>query len=222
MTISTVNSYSYATSSSSTGSSSSTLGLTSSDFLSLMLTQLQNQNPLDPTDTDTYLDRMVSYASYDTQTEISEQLSSIASSVSQMISGSGLGYLGQTVEAYGNTTTLADGAATWGYSLESTASEVTITIYDESGKSVWSGAGETGAGSHYFSWDGITSSGTQLEDGGSYTISVTATDASGNDVSGSTTVIGKVTGIDVDNGSSVLKIGDASVLVGNILTIRAA
>ncbi|KND18386.1 flagellar hook capping protein FlgD [Pannonibacter phragmitetus] len=220
MSISTLNSYSSASSTTTSSSSSSnSLGLTSADFLSLMLQQLQNQNPLDPTDTDTYLDRMVSYASFDTQTAISEQLTSLSANVASVISSSGLGYLGQTVEAYGNTNTLTDGSATWGYTLDQSAESVTISIYDESGTKVWSGEGGTEAGSHSFTWDGTTTSGTQLEDGGVYTISISATDSSGSEIDGTTTVKGTVTGVDTSGTSSVLKIGGASVLVSNVISI---
>lgn len=220
MSISTVNSYS-STSSTSTSSTSSTnsLGLTSADFLTLMLEQIQNQNPLDPTDTDTYLDRMVSYGSYDTQVAMSEELSSISSQLSSALSGSGLGYLDETVEAYGNTTTLTDGSASWGYTLEEDAESVTISVYDENGEEVWTGEGETSSGSHSFTWDGTSSSGEQLEDGGLYTIAVTATDADGNEIGGSTTVKGTVTGIDTSGDEAVLKIGDAEVLVSNVISV---
>ena len=221
MTISTVNSYSATTTTTTSSSSSSTLGLSSSDFLELMLEQLQNQNPLDPTDTDTYLDRMVSYASYDTQNSINEQLTTLVDSVDSMISGSGLGYLGTTVEAYGNTTSLQDGSATWGYTLDSAAESTTITITDSDGNTVWTGDGETDSGSHTFTWDGTTTDGTQLADGGTYTISVSATDADGEAIDGTTTVTGVVTGIDSSSGETVLQIGDAEIQVDNILSIQS-
>ncbi|WP_321344617.1 FlgD immunoglobulin-like domain containing protein [Breoghania sp.] len=221
MTISTVNSYSATTSTTTSSSSTSSLGLTSEDFLELMLEQLQSQNPLDPTDTDSYLDRMVSYASYDTQNEINEQLTSLVDSVSSVLSGSGLGYLGTTVEAYGNTTTLTDGSATWGYSLEEDAESTSITISDSDGNTVWTGEGETDSGDHTFTWDGTTTDGTQLSDGGLYTISITATDADGEAIDGTTTVSGVVTGIDSSSGETVLQIGDAEIQIDNILSIQS-
>lgn len=219
MSISTVNSYVSTETTSSDTSSSSSLDITSSDFLTLMVEQLQNQNPLDPTDTDSYMDKLVAYASYDTQSEINDQLTEIVDTISGSLSSSGLGYLGQTVEATGNTTTLADGSATWSYTLDEEASSVTVSITDEDGNVVWSDSGETSAGQHYLTWDGTTSDGTQLEDGGVYTISVEATDEDGNDISGETTVVGTVTGIDVSDGDTVLMIGDASVLVDNVQSI---
>ncbi len=221
MTISTVNSYSATTSTTTSSSSTSSLGLTSEDFLELMLEQLQSQNPLDPTDTDSYLDRMVSYASYDTQNEINEQLTSLVDSVSSVLSGSGLGYLGTTVEAYGNTTTLTDGSAAWGYSLEEDAESTSITISDSDGNTVWTGEGETDSGDHTFTWDGTTTDGTQLSDGGLYTISISATDADGEAIDGTTTVTGVVTGIDSSSGETVLQIGDAEIQIDNILSIQS-
>ncbi|MTH97457.1 flagellar hook assembly protein FlgD [Roseibium sp. RKSG952] len=222
MSISTTNSFvSTSATSTSASSSSSGLDITSTDFLNLMVDQLLNQDPLDPTDTDEYLNQLVSFASYDTQAQISEQLTQITDTLSSSISSAGLGYLGQTVEAYGNTTTLSDGAAEWSYTLDKGAASVTVSILDEDGTEVWSGDGNTAAGNHAVTWDGVASDGTQLEDGGIYTISVNAFDEDGKSINGTTTVTGTVTGIDVTDGESVLKIGDASVLVDNVLSIQA-
>ncbi len=219
MSISSVNTYDSSSTTTTTSSSSSSLDLTSSDFITLMVQQLQNQNPLDPTDTDTYMQQLVSFASYDTESSINDQLSTIVDSLDSTVSDNGLGYIGYTVNATGSTTSLADGEATWTYTLDSDAADTTITIYDEDGNEVWSGDGETDAGTYTFSWDGVTSDGTQLEDGGQYTIEVTATDEDGDDVSGSTTIIGKVTGLDVEDDDSMLMIGDASVAVENVISI---
>lgn len=223
MSISSVNYYTSAsTSTTSSSSSSSSLGITSSDFLQLMVEQLQNQSPLDPADTDSYLDKLVSYASYDTETAIADSLESITSTLSSTLSSSGLGYIGQTVEVTGSTTTLTDGSAEWTYTLDSNASSTTINVLNEDGDVVWTGTGETGAGTHSFTWDGTTSDGTQLEDGGTYTLSVDATDSDGEAVDGSTTVIGTVTGIDVSGDDSLLMIGNASFSVDNVRQILAS
>ncbi|WP_417711082.1 flagellar hook assembly protein FlgD [Roseibium aggregatum] len=221
MSISTVNSYVVTSTESNSSSSSSSLDITSEDFLSLMVDQLQNQNPLDPSDTDSYIDKLISYASYDSQTEISEQLSTIVDSLSGTISSSGLGYIGQTVEASGNTTTLADGSAEWSYTLDGNAASVTINIVDENGNTVWSESGDTSAGKHSVTWDGTTSDGSQLEDGGLYTIEVAAVDGNGNQIDGETAVVGTVTGIDVSGNDTLLMIGNASVLLDNVQSIQA-
>ena len=58
-----------ATTSSSSTSSSSSSSFSSSDFLTLLVEQLQNQNPLDTTDTGELMNQMMSYASYDQQAQ---------------------------------------------------------------------------------------------------------------------------------------------------------
>lgn len=208
--------YSATTASTSTSSSSIDTG----DFLSLLVTQLQNQNPLDPTDTTEFTNQLMSYASYDQQVEMNNQLSQLVSSLSGMTAGSVIGYLGQTVEAYGDTTALQDGKATWGYSLNSAASEVKIKIKDENGTVVWEGAGETAAGKHTFEWDGVTSSGSQRTEG-KYTIEVEAKNASGNSVYGSTSISGVVSGIDGSSGSTLLNVNGVDVSLDSIFSVKA-
>ncbi|MCV0424222.1 MAG: flagellar biosynthesis protein FlgD [Roseibium sp.] len=222
MTISTVNSYSDITSTTtSTTENDDRTSIDSDEFLMLMVEQLQNQNPTDPTDTSEYISQMVDYASFETDVEISEQLTSITDILSSFMSSQGLGYLGQTVEALGNTTSLQDGEAEWSYTLDSDAESVNISILDEDGNTVYSAVGETGSGSHSFTWDGVNSDGEQLPDGGQYTIQVEALDGEGNDVSGYTTVIAEVTAVDATGDDAVLGIGESSVLLDNVLAVLA-
>ena len=222
MTISTVNSYSDTTSTTTTTTADDDrTSIDSDEFLMLMVEQLQNQNPTDPTDTSEYISQMVDYASFETEVEISEQLTSITEILSGFMSSQGLGYLGQTVEALGNTTSLQDGEAEWSYTLDSDAESVSISILDEDGNTVYSAEGETGSGSHSFTWDGVTSDGEQLADGGQYTIQIEALDSEGNDVSGYTTVIAEVTAVDATGDEAVLGIGESSVLLDNVLAVVA-
>lgn len=223
MTISSVSSaYTAATtSSSSTSSSTTSSSLTTTDFLTLIVTQLKNQNPLDPTDTTEFMNQLVSYASYDQQQQMNSSLSSLVSSMNSLLASNGIGYIGQTVEAAGDTTTLSDGQASWGYSLSSTASDVTINITDQSGKTVYTTTGDTASGSHTFTWDGRTNSGGTAADG-DYTICVSATNASGSSVLNYTTVIGKVTGVDSTSGTAQLLIGDTTVSLQNVIGVRSS
>lgn len=222
MTISSVSSaYTTAsTSTTSTAASSVSSTLSTSDFLTLIVSELQNQNPLDPTDTTQFMNQLVSYASYDQQQTMNTNLSQLVTSMNSMLAGNGLGYIGQTVEAKGDTTTLQNGSASWGYSLSSAAASTTITVSDQDGNAVWTGSGETTSGSHTFTWDGTTSSGGTAPDG-DYTISVSATNASGTSVLDYTTVIGKVSGIDNTSGTTQLIVGDTSVALANVINVKS-
>ena len=186
-----------------------------------MLEQLQNQNPLDPTDTNEYMSQLVSYASFDQLSAISDSLDSITSSLNSFMSTSSLSYISSTVEANGDTTMLSDGSATWKYDLDDDAALTTLTITDQDGNTVWSGSGETGEGSHTFTWDGTDSDGNTVADG-AYTLSVKAVDSDGSTVSADTSIVGKVTGISSqDDGSTDLLMGDVSIDFDDILSINS-
>lgn len=83
MSISAVSTTSAATTSSAVASSSSSFS--TDDFLSLLVQQLQNQNPLEPTSTDKMLDQMLSYASFNQQSETSTTLETIASKLDSIV-----------------------------------------------------------------------------------------------------------------------------------------
>ena len=223
MTISSVSSaYAAATAStSSTSSTDSSMSLSTTDFLQLIVTQLKNQNPLDPTDPTQFMSQLVSYASYDQQTQMNSNLTSMVSSMNSLLTSNGIGYIGQTVEAKGDTTPLTGGQANWGYSLSSAAASVNITVKDQNGNAVYTTTGDTTVGSHTFTWDGTTNSGGTAADG-DYTISVAAANASGSSVLDYTTVIGKVTGVDSTSGTSQLLIGDTTVALTSVVGVKSA
>ncbi|NJL07832.1 MAG: flagellar biosynthesis protein FlgD [Methylacidiphilales bacterium] len=203
---------------SSSGSKSVDLDL--SDFLTLMCVQLQNQNPLSPTDPNEYMNQLVSYASLGEQTQINEQLSNVTTALASLLAANAVGYVGHTVEALGKTNALANGEATWNYTLGDDAANTAIKITDENGRTVYTTTGETQAGAHSFVWNGRTTSGTTAPDG-AYTISITATDAAGKATSVSTSVIGVVTGVDSSSGTVMLQIGDAAVAFSNVIAIKS-
>ena len=189
--------------------------------MSLLVSELQNQNPLDPTNTTDFVNQLTSYASYQQQTTLNTNLNSLATSFNSLLTLNATNYIGHTVEAKGDTATLSNGTATFGYSLTSAASNVTLTVKDSSGNTVWTGSGTTTSGKNSFTWDGTNSAGTQLTDGGQYTLSVAATDASGNSVYGYTTVSGKVTGIDASSGTTDLTIGSSSVKASDVIAVTS-
>jgi flagellar basal-body rod modification protein FlgD len=120
----------------------------------------------------------------------------------------------------GDTAALSGGSASWGYTLDSAAKDVTLTVTDSSGDVVYTTTGDTSSGSHTFTWDGTTASGTQ-ETSGDYTLTVTATDASGSAVTTSTTVSGEVTGIDSSSGTTMVDVNGVEVPFSSILSVTS-
>jgi flagellar basal-body rod modification protein FlgD len=195
--------------------------MTSTDFLSLLISELQNQDPLNATSTTDLTNQLMQYSNYIGQQTTNDNLSSLASSFSSLVTLNSVNYIGHTVEAKTDTATLSNGSATFGYSLSSAASDVSISIKDSSGNTVWTGTGSGDAGSNTFTWDGKNSSGTQLADGGTYTISVTATNSAGNSVLNYTTVTGTVTGIDTSTSTPSLTVNGVSVSAANIIGVTS-
>lgn len=221
MTVSATSSATTATTTTSSSSKSSSSTLTSSDFLNLLVSELQNQDPLNATSTTDLVNQLTSYANFSSQQSINSSLSSFSSSFSSLVTLNSVNYIGHTVEAKTDTSTLSNGSATFGYSLSSAASDVSITVKDSSGNTVYTGTGTGNAGSNSFTWDGKNSSGTQLTDGGQYTISVTATDSAGNSVLNYTTVTGTVTGIDTSTSTPSLTVNGVSVSAANIIGVTS-
>jgi flagellar basal-body rod modification protein FlgD len=196
-------------------------GISSSDFLSLLVGELQNQDPLDPTSTTDFINQMSQYATFDQDQTLNTQLGTLLTSFNSLLTMNSVNYLGHTVEAKGNTTTLQNGAALYGYSLTSAAQSVQLSIQDSSGNIVWSGSGPAAAGMNEITWNGIASDGTQLSNGGQYTLNVTATDSAGNSVYGFTTIVGAVTGVDSSSGTAMLQVGGVEVNVGDVVGVRS-
>jgi len=224
MTVSTASSTSSTastTTSSASTSSSSSSTISSSDFLNLLLSELQNQDPLNATSTTDFMNQLTSYANFTEQQSINSSMTSLASSFSSLVTLNSVNYIGHTVEAKTDTATLTNGSATFGYSLSAASSNATITIKDSSGNTVYTGSGTGNEGSNTFTWDGKNSSGTQLSDGGEYTISVTATDSAGNSVFNYATTTGTVTGIDTSTSTPSLTVNGVSVSAANIIAVTS-
>ncbi|WP_441240718.1 flagellar hook assembly protein FlgD [Tardiphaga sp. 768_D3_N2_1] len=209
------------TTASTASSSSVTSAISSQQFLSLLVTELQNQNPLDPTNSTDFINQLTSYANFDQQQTLNSNMSTLVSSLNSLLTLNSSNYIGQTVTAKTDTGTLKDGQISFGYSLESAASDVTLSVKDSSGNTVWTGSGTTTSGTNSFIWDGTTTDGTQLTDGGQYTLNVSATDSTGQSVYGYTTVTGKVTSIDNSSGTPMLNIGSTSVSTSNVIGVTS-
>jgi len=219
MTVSSATAASASAASTSTSGSNSSL--TSTDFLNLLVSELQNQDPLNATSTTDFINQLTSYANFNEQQSINSSMTSLAGSFSSLVTLNSVNYIGHTVEAKTDTATLSNGSATYGYSLSSASSDVTIAVKDSSGNTVWSGAGTGNAGSNTFTWDGKNSSGTQLTDGGQYTIAVTANDSAGNSVFNYATTTGTVTGIDASTSTPSLIVNGVSVSASNIIGVTS-
>jgi flagellar basal-body rod modification protein FlgD len=125
-----------AGSSSSSSSLSSTSGATLAGnfqtFLTLLTTQLQNQNPLDPLDTNQFTQQLVEFASVEQQLKTNDSLSTLVSLEQTAQSTQALTFVGKTAVVNGNTAALTNSQATWELNIPSN-SNVNVSIANSSG-----------------------------------------------------------------------------------------
>jgi flagellar basal-body rod modification protein FlgD len=167
-----------SSSSNSTGTDDGSIAGNFQTFLQLLTTQLKNQNPLDPLDTNQFTAQLVQFAQVEQQLKSNSQLGTLVSLQQTAQNTQALNFVGQTVAVDGDTAPLTDGSATW-YMSVSKPSTATINVIDSKGLTVYSTTQTLDAGQNQpFVWDGKDSSGTQLADG-NYKIAITAKDSSG-------------------------------------------
>jgi flagellar basal-body rod modification protein FlgD len=183
-------------------------------FLQLLTTQLKNQNPLDPLDTNQFTQQLVQFAQVEQQLKSNDQLSTLVSLQKTAQSTAALGYVGKTVVVDGATAELANNSATWSFSVPKPAS-ATINIKNATGQSVYSAKYTVNPGTQNFTWDGRGTNGTKWPDG-SYTMSITANDASGQPVAISTEVQGIVDSADLTKTPPVLSVGGQTFTLDKI------
>ncbi|MCZ8185078.1 MAG: flagellar hook assembly protein FlgD [Beijerinckiaceae bacterium] len=187
-------------------------------FLQLLTTQLKNQSPLDPLDTNQFTQQLVQFASVEQQIKTNDNLTSLLTANKTANLTNALGFVGANVTADGTTTALQNGKATWQINAPKTGS-ATITIKDKSGNEVYAAQKVITAGDQSFVWDGRTTSGTNAP-AGQYTIVVAARDAAGQAMSIKSEITGTVDNVDVTSEVPVLKIGDIGVPMTSVKSIR--
>ncbi len=179
-------------------------------FLQLLTTQLRNQDPLEPMDTNQFTQQLVQFSGVEQQIRTNSYLESLITSTEAQAVNAVVGYLGSTVTANGVATNLQNGQASWQLSAPFAGESSSITISDANGREVYSQPYSVPAGQSTFTWDGRMSNG-QTAPEGIYRILVQGQTAGGDPVSVDTSITGQVTSVDVSGSEPVLRIGDVEV-----------
>ena len=187
------------------------------EFLQMLTTELQNQNPLDPLDTNQFTQQLVQFASVEQQINMNTSLSTLISLQQTQQATAALNFLGATVVVGGNTAQLANGQATWNYAVAS-PSTATINVSNASGQLVYSTTQAVQPGTQTFVWNGRNSVGNVMP-AGSYTAQITATGANGQPVQVTTQVQGVVSGVNVSANPITLTINGQSYPLSQITQV---
>lgn len=208
--------------SSSSSSSTSMTGARLADnfdtFLQILTTQLRNQNPLDPLDTNQFTQQLVQFSGVEQQLKTNQFLEAMMTSTQNANNSQAVSYIGKIVTAEGSKTELVEGKATWHFATAKAAS-ITATVRDKDGNVVYTKTGTVKQGESVFTWDGIGSDGRKKPEG-SYSVTIEGRDGDGKLVDVATQMTGEVTGIDFSGSEPVLIVGGAKVNLSSILSVR--
>lgn len=143
-------------------------------FLTLLVAQLENQDPLNPLNNTEITSQLSQMSTVQGIEQMNTKLSALINSFGQTQAVQASSLIGKTVLVPGANLTLSEGKAFGGVNLAGAADKVTVSVLDSTGKVIQTQSlGANDAGNVLFSWDGSTSAGTKAPDG-AYTFKVTA------------------------------------------------
>lgn len=188
-------------------------------FLQLLTTQLQNQDPTSPMDSNQFTQQLVEYSQVEQQIDTNTNLQTLISQGTSQNASYATSYLGKTVTVSGGKGSLSNGQANWTYNLGAAASSTSLTITNANGRTVWSGQGPTASGANPVTWDGKDNNGNTLPDG-VYTLNVAASDTNGTPITSSVSSSGLVSEIDMASGTPLLTVGTMQIGLSGISSVR--
>ncbi len=186
-------------------------------FLLLLTTQLKNQSPLDPMDTNQFTQQLVQFASVEQQLKSNDTLNALLTSTRGSAVSTAAGFVGMQVTADGTTARLANGKAEWMINPARNA-QASVIVLDSSGSVVATSTQSVSGGPQKFIWDGKTTTGSTAPPG-EYTIHITARDPAGQNVSVKTEIVGQVESVDISDGDPVLVFGPNRVPLDKVRSV---
>jgi flagellar basal-body rod modification protein FlgD len=197
------------------------MGLNKDDFLKLFITQLQNQDPLNPMDSTEYVAQLAQLSQVEQAYNTNSNLQSIISALGASSALSAISFVGKEVTAAGSLVSLTEGSGTdIKFIVPKAAEQVSVNIMNANGDVVRTlTGGVTAAGESTLAWDGKDANGNQLP-AGSYSVAVTGTDAGGSSFSCSPFIRGTVEGINFSGSSPLMVIGGLEVPFSDLLRVK--
>ncbi len=190
------------------------------DFLKLLVAQLKNQDPLNPSDATEFTAQLAQFSSLEQLTNLNDSMQQLGSLSGDMERMSALGLIGkQVVAETGQFEMIENQQVTLGYRLDATAEEVSVHILDRNGNTVATlPDAEPGAGEHFIIWDGRNDAGEQLP-AGDYSVAVVALDSDEKMMPVTTMVKGTVAAVTTENGRSELVTESGTYPMSKVRTI---
>ncbi|MEW6412666.1 MAG: flagellar hook capping FlgD N-terminal domain-containing protein [Candidatus Zixiibacteriota bacterium] len=194
------------------------------DFLQLMITKLENQDPLNPMSDEDYIAQLAQFSSLEQLNFIADGLASAnewdylqMQSINNVMASS---FIGKDVRAvYSGVYVDAETNPTITYTLDSAVDSVEFVIKDSSGMTVATLTQDSvSRGVNSITWDGTDSMGNRVDEG-YYYVEATATTAAGNKVTPSLSLEGTVDAVIYRDGSAYLRVNGTEIALGDVSTI---
>lgn len=194
------------------------------DFLNLLVTKLEHQDPLKPMQDEDFVAQLAQFSSLEQMNRIAEEMAS--SNEWDMLQTQSLnnamaaGFIGKEVKAdYDGLYYDGETDPQLTYRVGERAASVTLTIKDSDGQVVRT-LNEQGVevGTHRLNWDGRDTRGNQV-DSGPYSVEATAVDANGNEIKPKLSLVGPVDSVIYRNGNAYLRVKGMEVALGDVTTV---
>lgn len=189
-------------------------------FLSILLTQLENQNPLDPVDTTEFTNQLVAYSSLEQEMTMNENLESIISSLASQTALSSISYIGADVELDTSASIMQGDEAEWAYVLEEDAKDVTLQVTDSEGNVLASYDVEDGSAGTYSMTVANSDLDMAVDEGTTLYLGVIATDSEGENIRTNVLAVVTVDSIETTNDKIMLSAGSLTFTANEILSLR--
>lgn len=174
-------------------------------FLKLLVTQLQNQDPMNPMDNSELTSQLAQLSTVEGISELNTSMESLLASYQSAQTLQATSMIGHYVLTEGSVMTLSEGEAVGAAELSEAADKVTVTVMDSAGNVVDTlELGAQSAGQASFTWDGTDDSGNTVADG-SYQFAVTA-ESDGNAVEVTPLSLVSVNSVRIENGTASLEL----------------
>jgi flagellar basal-body rod modification protein FlgD len=197
------------------------MGMNKDDFLKLFITQLQNQDPLNPMDGTEQISQLAQLTQVEQSYNTNSNLQSVINALGASSALSAISFMGSEVSAAGSSVALKEGAgADIRFNVPKNAEQVTVDIKAANGEIVRSlTGGVTATGESTLAWDGKDSAGVQLPSG-TYSVAATGLDVAGNSFACSPFIRGTVEGINFSGSLPLMVIGGLEVPFSDLLRVK--
>jgi flagellar basal-body rod modification protein FlgD len=181
------------------------------DFLNLLMTQLQNQDPTQPMDTNEFTQQVVQLSTVEQAINTNTNLEKLINTTNNTQNSNIVAWTGKMVEVQGNNVVLGEQGTQFAYELANEVEQVAIRIERADGTLVFTSEGTKNIGRNTVTWDGKDNNGNAMQPGEVYRVQVTSKNSDGQFENVKTLVGGRVDGVNMSVNPPRLLVNDQEI-----------